>query len=114
MTEATLASWVLDILTQDLLFGVAGWQRLGVLVLVFVSLLAQRVGLMLISSWLRKLVGKVLPALETAAERSARPLSGMVIALVFGVGFPLLAFPSRIETFSHGHYSGQDKDKLGS
>ena len=98
MNEATLSSWVPDILTQDLLFGVAGWQLLGVLLLVFVSLLAQRVGLMLISSWLRKLVGRVLPALETAVERSARPLSGMVIALVFGVGFPLLSFPGRIET----------------
>jgi MscS family membrane protein len=82
---------------QTHVLGIALWQMIGVLLLIFLSLAVRRVVVYLIASQARRLVGQALPRLDSALEKSARPLSGLVMACIFHVGFPLLGFPPRLE-----------------
>lgn len=82
---------------QKEMFGIAIWQILGVLLLIFISLLTQKLILFFITSKIRTLVGKILPRFQSAIDKGAKPISGLVIAMIFWIGFPSLGFSSSVE-----------------
>jgi MscS family membrane protein len=69
------------------------WKYLGILVLIFVALLLQRTVVFVIRTYLKSLVSKAkLSYLDRAVERADRPIGGLVMAAVFYIGVPKLAF----------------------
>ncbi|MBW2730856.1 MAG: mechanosensitive ion channel family protein [Deltaproteobacteria bacterium] len=93
----TWAAENLPLWFNDRVIGVAIWQIFGIFALIFIALLLQRLVVFFISSYFKRLVGRVAPSLEDSVQRAAQPLSGLTMALVFGVGFPLLGFGSTVE-----------------
>jgi len=91
-SKKRLPTWLL----QDVL-GIAVWQVLGIVLLIFFALFFQRIVVYFVGAWVRRLAEKVHKTLEAAVERAAQPLSGLMMALVFGVGFPLLGFSKSID-----------------
>jgi MscS family membrane protein len=77
--------------------GIAVWQVIGIFVLIFLALLLRRVVVHVVTAYMRRLAKHVHDTLEDAVERAAQPLSGLVMALVFGLGFPLLGFSDRVD-----------------
>jgi MscS family membrane protein len=88
-----------DWLRHEML-GISVWQLMGLLLLIFIALVFRRLVLFFFSRWLQKLIGRVLPSWRTAIDRSGRPLSGLMVALVLSIGLPLLEFaPSLARVF---------------
>lgn len=85
-----------DWLRSDL-WGVTVYQLLGVLLLIFVALLFRHIMSFFVSSALRKTLGRFHQAFDRSMELAAQPLSGLMMALVFFIGFPFLGFSSRVE-----------------
>lgn len=83
--------------SQREVVGIAIWQVFGILILIFLALLLRRIAVYVITAYVRKLAKHVHATLEEAVERAAQPLSGLVMALVFGLGFPLLGFSDRVD-----------------
>ena len=92
-SESNLPSWL-----STKIGGIAVWQLFGILVLVFFALLIRRLVFFLIASKLRKLTARVAVPIQQSVERSAQPFSGLVMAGVFFVGFPLLGFSGHTAT----------------
>lgn len=77
--------------------GVESWSYLGVLLLIFLALLVQKLTVFVVGTYLRRLVGQTdFKYLDRAIRRADRPIGGLAMALVFYLGFPLLLFPVRI------------------
>lgn len=73
--------------------GVAVWQVFGILVLVALALLLQRLVIMLVSTSLHRLVRRLRPEWTgQVAHRAAMPLGGLAMAGAFAAGMPLLQF----------------------
>jgi len=73
--------------------GIEVWQLGGILLLVFVALLLQRLVVFLVATWLHRLVGRLrVKWVSSAVRRSSKPIGGFVMALVFVAGFPVLQF----------------------
>lgn len=69
------------------------WKYLGILALIFFALLLQRTVVFIIRTYLKRLVSKAkLSYLDRAVERADRPIGGLVMAAVFYIGVPKLAF----------------------
>lgn len=77
--------------------GIGMWQVVGILLLIFIALLIQRIVFFLVTSHGRRAVGKASTRLDQALQYSAAPLSGLSMALVFAVGFPLLGFSEQLD-----------------
>ncbi len=76
------------------------WKYLGIIGLIFLALLLQRLVVFFIRKYLKRLVGKArLSYLDEAVDRADRPIGGLVMAGVFFVGIPKLAFSISI---AHG------------
>ncbi len=76
------------------------WKYLGIIGLIFFALLLQRLVVFFIRKYLKRLVGKAkLSYLDEAVDRADRPIGGLVMAGVFFVGIPKLAFSISI---AHG------------
>ena len=79
--------------------GVELWQILGILLLVLVAVILQRVILIIFGNYLRRLAARLkVDWIEQAVDRSGKPLGGLAISAVFAVGLPLLQFSVR---FNH-------------
>jgi MscS family membrane protein len=79
---------------HDRAFGVEMWKFLGIVVLVFIALLVQRLVVFFIRTYLRRLVSKTnLSYLDQAVAKADRPIGGLVMAAVFFIGLPQLLFP---------------------
>ena len=77
------------------------WQLVGVFLLLFLALLLQKIVVWLISTYLHRLVGRLQVSWVAAAvKRSSKPVGGLVVALVFSVGFPVLHFGVRVNRFA--------------
>ncbi|HUS64159.1 MAG TPA: mechanosensitive ion channel domain-containing protein [Kofleriaceae bacterium] len=88
-----VALWLPDWF-RSYLFGVQVWQFLGVVLLVFVAFLVQRLTLFFLRTYFRRLVSRARKSfLDKAVERADRPIGGLAMAGVFHLGFPLLLFP---------------------
>jgi len=75
------------------------WKYIGIAGLIFLALLLQRLVVFFIRNYLKRLLGKTkLRYLDMAVSRADRPIGGLVMALVFSLGMPKLAFTIR---FSH-------------
>ncbi len=77
--------------------GVAGvelWQIVGVLLLVFVAMLLQKVVVHLLGTYVHRLVSR-LPTqwVRQVLAKASPPVGGLVMALVFSIGLPILRFP---------------------
>lgn len=95
IAEASPGPWAQKHLSAWLLrevVGIAIYQLLGILLLIFLALFFQRIAVFFVSSYMRRLAHHVHSTLEESVERAAQPLSGLAMALVFGLGFPLLGF----------------------
>ena len=78
--------------------GVELWSYIGILGLIFIALLTQRLVVYLVGTWVRRLVGMTrFRYLERAMHKADRPIGGLVMALVFHIGFPVLLFPARVD-----------------
>ncbi|HUH01867.1 MAG TPA: mechanosensitive ion channel family protein, partial [Kofleriaceae bacterium] len=93
--------------------GVELWSYGGIVLLIFVALLFQKLMVFIIGTYLRRLLGtNKFVYLGTALRRADRPIGGLVMALVFYIGFPMLLFPVRaselalISTQALAAYSG--------
>ncbi len=76
------------------------WKFLGLIGLIFVSMLLQRTAVFFIRTYLQRLISKAkLSYLERAIERADRPIGGLVMAGVFYLGIPELTFSL---TIAHG------------
>lgn len=92
-------SWATDLppWTRTELLGMGLWQLGAVLTLIFAALLLRRVVFWFLSSQLKIVAGRVAPALKDSFQRSALPISGLTMALVFGIGFPFTGFPIGVD-----------------
>lgn len=69
------------------------WKLVGILLLVLLAILVQRSVVFIVSRYLRTLVSRTnLSYLDKAVSRADRPIGGLVMALVFYLGMPKLAF----------------------
>ncbi len=69
------------------------WKYIGIVLLIFFALLMQRMVVFFIRTYLKRLVGKTkLGYLDKAVDRADRPIGGLVMAAVFYIGVPKLAF----------------------
>ena len=76
------------------------WKYLGVILLIFFALFVQRMVVFFIRTYIKSLVGKTrLEYLNKAVDRAGRPIGGLVMAGVFFLGVPKLAFTLSI---AHG------------
>tara|TARA_R110002096_G_scaffold143328_3_gene299193 strand:+ start:54413 stop:56137 length:1725 start_codon:yes stop_codon:yes gene_type:complete len=76
------------------------WKYIGIIFLIFLALFMQRVVVFFIRTYLKRLVGKAkLGYLNKALDRADRPIGGLVMAAVFYLGVPKLAFSLSI---AHG------------
>jgi len=85
-----------ETLRQEFL-GVELWSYLGVLALLFIALIGQRIAIYLVGNWLRRLPGlSRFRRIEAALPRIDKPIGGLVLAVVFYTLFPVLAFPDDV------------------
>lgn len=69
------------------------WKYIGIVLLIFIALLVQRTVVFSIRSYLKRFVGKgKVGYLNRAMQRADRPIGGLVMAGIFYVGVPKLAF----------------------
>jgi len=74
--------------------GVKLWSYLGILLLALIAVIVQRITVLIIAVYGRRLTEKTnFDYLKALVERAGRPIGGLSMALVFYVGFPLLLFP---------------------
>ena len=91
-----LGDWMPEWLRGEVL-GVELWQFVGVLVLVFLALILQKLVVFTIGTYLTRLAGKLnIGWIEQAVQKADKPIGGMAMAAVFFIGFPILGFPVRI------------------
>lgn len=76
--------------------GVSLAKIFGVLGLIGLALIIRRIVAYVVSSQLQQVARVVSLRLEQIVSRSAMPLSGLSMALVFAVGFEALEFPGRV------------------
>lgn len=76
--------------------GISVWQLFGVLVIVLLALVLQRITTFVISTYLRRVAGRLaLKWVDKAISRIARPIGGLAMAGVFVAGVPWLQFTAR-------------------
>ncbi|MCP4447815.1 MAG: mechanosensitive ion channel family protein [Myxococcales bacterium] len=76
------------------------WKYIGIIALIFFALFLQRMVVFFIRTYLKRLVGKTkLSYLNKAVDRADRPIGGLVMAGVFHLSVPKLAFTISI---AHG------------
>ena len=69
------------------------WKYIGIIALIFVALLLQRLVVFFIRTYLKRLVSKTnLTYLDRAVDKADRPIGGLVMAGIFHLGVPKLAF----------------------
>jgi MscS family membrane protein len=69
------------------------WKYIAIFLLILMALIVQRLVVFFIRTYLKRLVSKAkLSYLDRAVERADRPIGGLVMAVVFYVGIPKLAF----------------------
>ncbi len=74
--------------------GVELWSYIGIILLIFVALAMQRIVVFVMGTYVRRMVKRTgLKYLASAVDHANRPIGGLVMALVFYIGFPLLLFP---------------------
>ena len=76
--------------------GVELWSYLGILALIFVAMLVQKLAVFIIGTYARRLMGHRFKYLGTALRKADRPIGGLAMALVFRIGFPMLLFPIKV------------------
>ncbi len=95
-----LAGWVERHLPPSLArtaFGIELWKYLAVLALAILAFSLQKLTVFVIRHYLHRLVRRTnLRYLDQAVDRADRPIGGLVMALVFYLGFPMLLFPARL------------------
>ncbi|MBT8494281.1 MAG: mechanosensitive ion channel family protein, partial [Deltaproteobacteria bacterium] len=75
--------------------GIEVWKLLGVFVLIFIAFIFQKLTVFVIRTYLRRLVKRTnLSYLDAAVHRADRPIGGLMMAVVFYLGFPNLLFPA--------------------
>lgn len=73
------------------------WKYIGIIALFFFALVVQRTVLFFIRTYLTRLVNKAkISYLDRALERADRPIGGLVMAGIFNVGIPKLAFSLQV------------------
>ncbi len=88
----TLPEWL-----RARLLGLQVWQLGVLLVLIVLSLLLQRVVVLLGTLYLRRLAGRMdVWWVRSIADSASRPLGGLAMALVLFLGIPLLGLPIKI------------------
>jgi MscS family membrane protein len=97
MGNSDLQERMPDMLRREFL-GVELWSYIGILALIFIALLVQRLVVYLVGTWVRRLVGMTrFRYLERAMHKADKPIGGLVMAMVFHIGFPVLLFPVRVD-----------------
>ncbi len=76
--------------------GVELWSYFGILALIFVAMLVQKLAVFIIGTYARRLMGHRFKYLGTALRKADRPIGGLAMALVFRIGFPMLLFPINV------------------
>ncbi len=76
--------------------GVELWSYLGIIALIFVAMLVQKLAVFIIGTYARRLLGHRFKYLGTALRKADRPIGGLAMALVFRIGFPMLLFPIKV------------------
>ncbi|NOZ00833.1 MAG: mechanosensitive ion channel family protein, partial [Deltaproteobacteria bacterium] len=77
--------------------GIEFWQVVGVLLLVFLALLLQKVVVYAVGNYVTRIAGRLnVDWIEKIVEKADKPVGGMAMAAVFFVGFPILQFPVRV------------------
>ncbi|MCK5797701.1 MAG: mechanosensitive ion channel family protein [Deltaproteobacteria bacterium] len=77
--------------------GIATWQLLGIFLLILFALILRRLAVYVITAYMRRLAQRISETVDKAIGRAAQPISGLVMALVFGLGFPLLGFSKGVD-----------------
>ena len=73
------------------------WQFAGVLLLVFLALVLQKLVVITVGTYITRLAGKLNIAwIEQVVQKADKPIGGLAMAAVFFVGFPILGFPVRV------------------
>ncbi len=87
-----LPSWF-----QSKFMGNEVWKYIGIITLFFFALVVQRTVIFFIRTYLTRLVSKAkLSYLDRALERADRPIGGLVMAGIFNLGIPKLAFSLQV------------------
>ncbi len=77
--------------------GVEAWKYAGVVLLIFIALLLQRLVVHAFGTYLHRIAGRLGSRwLDGIVRRADRPVGGLVMAAVFFAGFPLLEFSVRV------------------
>ena len=77
--------------------GIAVWQFCGILLIILLALTLQRIAVFVISTYVRRLVGRfALRWVDSAVTRVARPIGGLVMAAVFASLAPWLQLSVRV------------------
>ena len=77
--------------------GVEAWSYLGIILLIFFALFMQKIVVFFIATYIRRLAKRSgLTYLDKVVDRAGRPIGGLVMAVVFFVGFPMLLFPIKV------------------
>ncbi len=85
---SSLPSWF-----QSKFAGNEIWKYIGIMCLFFIAVVIQRTVLFFIRTYLARLITKAkLGYLDRAIERADRPIGGLVMAAIFNIGIPKLAF----------------------
>jgi MscS family membrane protein len=84
------------------LIGIQLWQLLGVLLLLFIALILNKVVTFSIRTYVKRLIGRMDSEwLNQAVTSSDKPIGGLVVAGVVVVLFPILQFPVRVTHCRH-------------
>jgi len=76
------------------LLGVELWQLAGVLLLLLVSYALQKVVVVALGNYLKRLFGRLnVRLIQQVSQVVSAPLGGLASALVLAIGFPILQFP---------------------
>ncbi len=89
--ERVLPDWI-----QHQFLGVDAWKYLAVLALIFLALIMQRIVVLIVGTYIRRIVGNQRKYLDDALARADRPIGGLVMAGVFYLGLPILLLPPRV------------------
>jgi|GEM_PF-126076 len=82
--------------------GIELWSWMGILALVFLALMVQKLVVFFIGTYVRRMTRRAhIKYLDQAVGRASRPIGGLVMSGVFYIGLPLLLFPIKVLKFSY-------------
>ena len=87
---------VLPAWMQKPIVGIQAWKFIAMVLLVFLALFLRRIVMFVIGNYLRRATKRAW--LEKAINSSDKPMGGLVMAIVFLIGIPLLALPPDVSS----------------